>query len=762
MGNCVSVIRKKKEPNKTITLAIVGLDNAGKSTLTSVLTGEQPDPDIAPTVGFRTAKFSQLNFDVTLFDVGGGKNIRPIWKNYFGEVYGILYVLDSGCESRMREAMEVFKHTLEHPQVSGKPVLVLANKVDMTDHMEELEIIKGLDLENIVNDNNCPSKLAMVSALKGVGSKMDKEILNGLQWLFDKIQESWASLSSRVEEDMKTAKEARDKEREERRERVKKQREEREKAEELERTRLGLEKKEEPDDDDDIVDGNPFKALDLEQLKRKEKALKEEKKQKQDRLNQLNKTDSIKTRNGALDSGDNGVEPFNLDKNYHLHSGKERGSLEDPGIQPSMKNVFSRSSARASTLPPLEPLGSQENKQTGTEKKKQRKKKKFADYNVDSGVEQDDDDDDGIGKLNQVVNDRNSWGRDPVHNLTPRDIHPKKTKLVKVNRIEEAKDEDHYSYGGDVYTKVHKLDRGDFQRTPPPHNKKESKGYETFPHDLEKGDSTYRRTLKGISPPNLQKFDEEKDGDESTERENFNDNSGDERFMSSRFSKMPDRQPYERLEKDSGRKGKQQAREKLERRDVSDEENDSYAQYNSLEDTLRFPPSPTEDDPPRDFYKEIKALQERNFKGFKKNDLDVEDETKNIEKRENLYHMKPMKSNFEDENGKGGVSDRSETRRKKKRNLLRSNKLAPADDEFSSKFGSPRMVQEKGSRNTSDSDTPVKSLNSKLTQIHRNKSQDSDFETKWGFAEDLPAIDDNYNVRRIPNFNDSDDGDIVY
>lgn len=67
----------------------------------------------------------------------------------------------------------------------------------------------------------------MVSALKGVGSKMDKEILNGLQWLFDKIQESWASLSSRIEEDMKTAKEARDKEREERRVRVKKQREER-------------------------------------------------------------------------------------------------------------------------------------------------------------------------------------------------------------------------------------------------------------------------------------------------------------------------------------------------------------------------------------------------------------------------------------------------------------------------------------------------------------------------------------------------------
>lgn len=79
---------------------------------------------MAPTVGFRNVKFSHSNFDVTVFDVGGGKNIRPIWKTYFGEVFGLLFVIDSSSPSQLSEVRDVFEDTLAHPQVSGKPVLM--------------------------------------------------------------------------------------------------------------------------------------------------------------------------------------------------------------------------------------------------------------------------------------------------------------------------------------------------------------------------------------------------------------------------------------------------------------------------------------------------------------------------------------------------------------------------------------------------------------------------------------------------------------
>ena len=90
-----------------------------------VLTLTEPiDADVAPTIGFRNVKFTFDNYDITLFDIGGGKNIRPVWKNYFPEVYGLIYMVDSSAAGRMEEARETFRESLEHPHVFGKPVLL--------------------------------------------------------------------------------------------------------------------------------------------------------------------------------------------------------------------------------------------------------------------------------------------------------------------------------------------------------------------------------------------------------------------------------------------------------------------------------------------------------------------------------------------------------------------------------------------------------------------------------------------------------------
>ena len=89
-----------------------------------ILLAEPIDKDVAPTIGFRNVKFTFDNYDITLFDIGGGKNIRPVWKNYFPEVYGLIYMVDSSTPDRMEEARETFRESLEHPHVSGKPVLL--------------------------------------------------------------------------------------------------------------------------------------------------------------------------------------------------------------------------------------------------------------------------------------------------------------------------------------------------------------------------------------------------------------------------------------------------------------------------------------------------------------------------------------------------------------------------------------------------------------------------------------------------------------
>ena len=89
-----------------------------------IILAEPIDPDVAPTIGFRNVKFTFDNYEITLFDIGGGKNIRPVWKNYFPEVYGVIYMVDSSTADRMEEARETFRESLEHPYISGKPVLL--------------------------------------------------------------------------------------------------------------------------------------------------------------------------------------------------------------------------------------------------------------------------------------------------------------------------------------------------------------------------------------------------------------------------------------------------------------------------------------------------------------------------------------------------------------------------------------------------------------------------------------------------------------
>nr|KAG5710927.1 hypothetical protein BaRGS_013661 [Batillaria attramentaria] len=120
---------------------------------------EPIDPDVAPTLGFRSAKFVFGRYDITLYDVGGGKSMRPVWKNYFPEVYGVIYMVDSSTPDRMEEARETLRESLEHPHVTGKPVLLLANKQDKPEALDEVDLCEQLNLEVIVNTNKCPCRI---------------------------------------------------------------------------------------------------------------------------------------------------------------------------------------------------------------------------------------------------------------------------------------------------------------------------------------------------------------------------------------------------------------------------------------------------------------------------------------------------------------------------------------------------------------------------------------------------------------------------
>ncbi|XP_042572390.1 ADP-ribosylation factor-like protein 13B isoform X10 [Cyprinus carpio] len=254
----VRLMSLRRKCRRKVTLLMVGLDNAGKTATVRGIQGESP-LDVAPTVGFSKVDLKQGKFEVTIFDLGGGKRIRGIWKNYYSESYGVVFVVDSSDVQRIQETRDTMAEVLRHPRIAGKPVLVLANKQDQDGALAEADIIETLSLEKLVNENKCLCQIEPCSAVLGYGKKVDKSIKNGLNWLLNNIAKDYEAISERVQRDTAEQKAQEEKDKKERAERVQRIREERDRQEREEAEREGRTLKEE--DLDDVNIPNPFQAI---------------------------------------------------------------------------------------------------------------------------------------------------------------------------------------------------------------------------------------------------------------------------------------------------------------------------------------------------------------------------------------------------------------------------------------------------------------------------------------------------------------------
>ena len=64
---------------------MLGLDNAGKTTILKRINGEDIDT-IEPTLGFNIKTLHFKGYKLNVWDVGGQKTIRSYWRNYFEQV----------------------------------------------------------------------------------------------------------------------------------------------------------------------------------------------------------------------------------------------------------------------------------------------------------------------------------------------------------------------------------------------------------------------------------------------------------------------------------------------------------------------------------------------------------------------------------------------------------------------------------------------------------------------------------------------------
>ncbi|NXM31258.1 ARL3 protein, partial [Oxyruncus cristatus] len=174
----LSVIQKLKgSQEQELRIVLLGLDNAGKTTLLKRLASEEVST-ITPTQGFNIKSVHSHGLKLNVWDIGGQRSIRPYWKKYLGSTDLLIYVIDSADQKRFEETGQELAELTEEESLTGVPLLVFANKQDLVTAAPADEIAEGLNLHTY---RDREWQIQACSALSGEG------VQDGMNWISSQI-----------------------------------------------------------------------------------------------------------------------------------------------------------------------------------------------------------------------------------------------------------------------------------------------------------------------------------------------------------------------------------------------------------------------------------------------------------------------------------------------------------------------------------------------------------------------------------------------
>uniref|UniRef100_A0A915PAA8 ADP-ribosylation factor n=1 Tax=Meloidogyne floridensis TaxID=298350 RepID=A0A915PAA8_9BILA len=184
MGNVFTNLFKGLFGKKEMRILMVGLDAAGKTTILYKLKLGEIVTTI-PTIGFNveTVEYRNIvsleNKSFTVWDVGGQDKIRPLWRHYFQNTQGLIFVVDSNDRERAGEAREELMRMLAEDELRDAVLLVFANKQDLPNAMNAAEVTDKLGLHTLRNRN---WYIQATCATSGDG------LYEGLDWLSNQLK----------------------------------------------------------------------------------------------------------------------------------------------------------------------------------------------------------------------------------------------------------------------------------------------------------------------------------------------------------------------------------------------------------------------------------------------------------------------------------------------------------------------------------------------------------------------------------------------
>ncbi|XP_072769823.1 ADP-ribosylation factor 5-like isoform X2 [Nerophis lumbriciformis] len=173
MGLALSSVFGRLSGKNQIRILMVGLDAAGKTTILYKLKLGEIVTTI-PTIGFNVETVEYQNISFTVCDVGGQDKIGPLWRHYFQNTQGLIFVVDSNDRERVQEAADELSKMLQEQELSDAVLLVFANKQDLPNALTVSDLSDTLGLNAL---RTKAWHIESTCATQGTG------LYEGLEWL---------------------------------------------------------------------------------------------------------------------------------------------------------------------------------------------------------------------------------------------------------------------------------------------------------------------------------------------------------------------------------------------------------------------------------------------------------------------------------------------------------------------------------------------------------------------------------------------------